>query len=103
MPLHGKTLSVYKEMEVSYRELASALIRLGYRSVADGKYFRFINEEFDSVILLQLPRKSDEEKVNKANFVALSLNMEWKGVIEDMDDLAKMIERDRETAQAIPV
>ena len=26
--------------------------------------------------------------------------MEWKGVLDDMDDLAKMIERDREIAQA---
>lgn len=100
MPLHGKTLSVYNEMEVSYRELASALMRLGYRNATNEKYFRFINDEFDSVILLQLPRKSEEEKVNKANFVALSWNMEWKGVLDDMDDLAKMIERDRETAQA---
>jgi len=27
-----------------------------------------------------------------------STNMEWKGVLDNMDDLAKMIERDRETA-----
>jgi hypothetical protein len=33
-------------------------------------------------------------------FAAISLNLEWKGVLRDMDDLAKMIERDRETAQA---
>jgi len=100
MPLHGKTLSVYKEMEVSYRELASALSYLGYRNATNEKHFRFINDEFNSDILLPLPHKSEEEKVNKAYFVALSINMEWKGVLDDMDDLAKMIERNRETTQA---
>lgn len=32
-----------------------------------------------------------------------SWNMEWKGVLHHMDDLAKMIERDRETTQAVRV
>ena len=100
MPLHDKTLSVYKEIEISYRELANALLRLGYHKAASDKYFRYINNEHNSDIILPLPRKSDEEKVNKAYFVALSYNMEWKGVLNHMDDLAKMIERDRETTQA---
>ena len=97
---YRKEIRAYKDMEVTYRELSSALIRLGYRNATDEKYFRYINDEYNSVILLQLPRKSEDETIHKVYFAALSQNMEWKGVLDDMDDLAKMIERDREMTQA---
>ena len=84
---------IYKNMEVTYGELANALRHLNYRNVSTDKEFVYVNSDFDSIILL--PLKNEKEAVNKARFSTISFILSQKGVINHEHDLAKMIENAR--------
>lgn len=88
-------LRVYKEMDLTYREVAQTLLRLGYQDRSDEQNFRFTNEKFKSEVELPLPKNGGEEFVQKALIVGFTYIMAWKGVLKDMDDFAKMVERER--------
>lgn len=85
---------IYKDMEVTYKELSNALRKLGYRDESHDNRFRYVNHEHNSIVLLHKP-KSDDEKVLKADFAGYSYALSAQGVIEDPHDLAKMIEKER--------
>ena len=88
---------VYKEMIITYGELAQALTQLGFQNQSDANYFRFVNSEHNSRVLL----KSNPE--NKTLFKAIisgySYQLYMQGVIDDFDDLAKLVEKNREGAK----
>ena len=79
-------------MEPTYKDLAQALKKLNFKDKSTKELFVYVNEEFDSIVVLNL--KSNLELVHKAHFAALSHQLEQQGVIKHQFDLGKMIEKD---------
>ena len=84
---------VYKEMNITYGELAHALTQLGFKNESDSEHFRYVNKEQDSVILLRANPAS--RLLFKAIISGFSYQLYMQGVIEDYDDLAKLVEKNR--------
>jgi hypothetical protein len=84
---------VYKEMEVTYGEIAQALKQLGYQDESTAQNFRFINEAYKSEFLL--PARPLESKFVKANTVSFSNLLFMQGVVKNPDKLVKIIEKNR--------
>jgi hypothetical protein len=57
----------------------------------------YVNEEYDSVITVS-HRNTLDKMMIRGIFTAEAYLMEMKGVLENMDDIAKMIEQDRLSA-----
>lgn len=87
---------VYKEMIITYGELAQALTQLGFQNQSDANYFRFVNSEHNSRVLLK--SNPDNKTLFKAIISGYSYQLYMQGVIHDFDDLAKLIEKNREAA-----
>ena len=58
-------IRVYKEMLVTYGELAYALTQLGFEDDSTTEYFQYVNEKEKSVVLLK--NKPENEFVAKIN------------------------------------
>jgi hypothetical protein len=91
-----QTISMYKNLEVTYQEFESALIKLGYRKVPKNNATHYILDSHDSIISISHLNTSDK-KMNKGEFTAQAFLMEMKGVLKEKDDIAKMIEQERLT------
>ncbi len=89
---------VYKEMAITYGELAQALTQLGYKNESDVDYFRYVNKKHDSVILLRA--NSSNRTLFKAIISGFAYQLSMQGVIEEEDDLAKLVERNRMASNA---
>jgi hypothetical protein len=91
---------VYKEMVITYGELATALMQLGYKNESDSDHFKYVNKKHDSVILLRA--NPANRTLFKAIISGFSYQLYMQGVIDDCDDLAKLVEKNRmtNTAQA---
>lgn len=94
-------IGIYKNMVVSYQEFENALLRLGYYKVVKPNARLYVNEVYDSVISISNLNTPDRMMVVGA-FSAQAYLMEMKGVLENMDDIAKMIEQDRLLASTQP-
>jgi signal recognition particle subunit SEC65 len=90
--------SVYKEMSITYGELAQALTELGYKNESDSDHFRYAFKKHNSVILLKANPANRE--LFKAIVSGFSYQLYMQGVIEDYDDLAKLVEKNRLTNTA---
>jgi hypothetical protein len=91
-----QTISIYKNIEVTYQEFEFALLKLGYRKVPKNNATLYILDSHDSIISISNLNTSDR-KMNKGEFTAQAFLMEMKGVLKDKDDIAKMIEQERVT------
>ena len=97
---------IYNEIQPTYGEWLPILAKLGYEKhtyetdsvLGSGKLknYRFENIKFKSIILL--PFKPDNAPVLKAHFAAYSYQLYMMGVIDDVQDMAKTIEKNRLTA-----
>lgn len=87
-------ISIYKDMEVSYQEFEQVLLRLGYHKVTKRHARLYVNEAYDSIISIS-HLNTPEKMMVKGAFSAQAYLMEMKGVLENKDDIAKMIEQDR--------
>jgi hypothetical protein len=87
-------IGIYKDMVVSYQEFETALFRLGYHKVLKPRARLYINEAYDSIISIS-NRNTLDKMMIVGEFSAQAYLMEMKGVLESMDDIAKMIEQDR--------
>ena len=102
------TFSIYKEIQPTYGEWLPILEQLGFQkqvvdmkrpiSKAHSKQYRLENKAEKSIIIL--PYMPDNAPVLKAYFASYSIQLYWQGIIEDMQDMAKMIERNRLAAEA---
>lgn len=88
---------IYKDLEVSYNEVEKALLQLGFRNASDTKRFYFVNDKHDAIFLM--PFKKGTDTVLKAHFSANSYGLWATGVIKDIHDFAKLIEKNRFAAQ----
>ena len=84
---------VYKEMTITYGELAQALTELGYTNESDSDHFRYVHKKRASVILLKA--NAANRVLFKAIISAFSYQLYMQGVIEEQDDLAKLVEKNR--------
>jgi predicted urease superfamily metal-dependent hydrolase len=89
-----EVVRIYKDMEVSYQEFENALLQLGYHKVIKHHARLYVNELYDSVISLSHLNTPDRMMIRGA-FSSQAYLMEMKGVLENRDDIAKMIEQDR--------
>ena len=96
------TLSIYKEIQPTYGEWLPILAELGFQkqiielpAIAGVKRPQYRLENLNHKSLIWLPLRSDNEPVVKADFAAYSYQLYMQGIIEDMQDMAKMIERNR--------
>lgn len=80
-------------MEVNYKELKAALSFLKFMDKSTKDFFVFYNEQYDAMVLL--PLKEDKAVVDKAYFAAITYILTGKGVIQDRNILAKIIENHR--------
>ena len=93
-----ETISIYKNMEVTFGELEKTLLMLQYVKKRGKNFYGFENKAFDSVVLIPLSAQPGDI-VSRLLFDSTSKLLEAKGVIAHKDDLARMIERERSSAQ----
>ena len=83
----------YKDIVVTYKEMAGALKDLGFENDSTKKVFAYKNKNFDAIVLL--PLKDENAQVNQAHFSSISFLLSQKGLLENRDDLAIIIEKKR--------
>lgn len=88
-------LHVYKEIVANYGEIAEALKKLGFQDESTEKHFRLVNTAHNSEV--KLPTRPLDALFFKANLAGYSYQLYMQGVIDDYDDLAKTIEKNRLT------
>jgi hypothetical protein len=87
-------LSIYKNTDVTNREMLEALKKLGYTEVeGDPRDYRMENKAADSYVVM--PRRPLDENIIKAFTATFSNLLYMQGVIEDFDDLVKMVLKER--------
>jgi hypothetical protein len=87
-------LRVYKELDVTNREMIETLSRLGFKETSvSPKEYRMVNELKKSVV--RLPREPLDHYILKAYTVSFSNLLYLQGIIAEFDDLVKMIEKER--------
>lgn len=99
---------IYKEIQPTYGEWFSILAELGYhKQIVDRKrpinkqstkQYVLNNQSQKSIIIL--PYLPDDALVLKAYFANYSHQLYLQGIISDVQDMAKMIEKNRSTAEA---
>ncbi len=86
-------LHVYKEIVVNYGEVAEALKKLGFQDISTSKHFRLVNSAHNSEV--KLPARPSDAIFSKVNLAGYSYQLYMQGVIEEYDDLAKLVEKNR--------
>lgn len=86
-------LKTFAKSSVTYGEMIEALEKLGYRQEFDGKYYRYINDEHNSIILV--PVCSPDELVEKVYLETDSRRLYNQGVIKEEDGFIRLIQKNR--------
>ena len=81
-------------MSVTPDELFEALTKLGYDNTSNSEKRRFVKKSHNSVI--ELANEPIDERLMKVYFAGFSYRLFLQGVISDPNNLAKMIEKNRE-------
>ena len=96
---HGKVeIKVYKDMTITYGEFFEALKQLGFKDESTSEQFRFKKKTLASMITM--PIRPLKDVMWTPNFFNYSQSLFLREDIENPDDLAKMIEKNRENAKA---
>ena len=81
---------VYKEMDVTYGEVAQVLTQLGFRDESTQEQFLFVKEATKSEV--RLPYRPMDSLFAKINTLGFSNILFMQGIIKHPDNLVKMIE-----------
>ena len=84
---------VYKEMDVTYGEVAEALTQLGFKDESNSEYFLFSSEALKSEV--RLPYRALDALFAKINTLGFSNILFMQGIIKHPDNLVKLIEKNR--------
>jgi hypothetical protein len=84
---------MYKEMDITIKELEAALFKLGFVKKKKDDYVSYTHES-GSKLFLPASYKPDRI-LNKGWFIGNADNMAGMGAIEHRDDLAKLVEKMR--------
>ncbi len=90
--------NVYKELEVTYGEVAHALTQLGFKDESTQELFLFVREARKSEV--RLPYRPLDTVFAKINTLGFSNILFMQGIIKHPDQLVKMIEKNRLAAQS---
>lgn len=89
---------VYKEMTVTFGEFFEALKQLGFKDKSTATHFWFVKKQGNGVI--RFPIRAIGDWMLKADLHGYSYTLYLRGDIENPDDFAKIIEKNREYAKA---
>ncbi len=86
-------LRMYKEMDITVKELEAALLKLGFVKKKKDDYVAYLHETGSKLFL---PASYKPNRIlNKGWFIGNADNMAGMGVFEHRDDLAKLVEKMR--------
>jgi predicted RNA binding protein YcfA (HicA-like mRNA interferase family) len=91
-------IKVYKDMVVTYGEFIEALKQIGFKNESTSEHFRFKKKTIAS--LIKMPIRPLKDVMWTPNFFNYGQSLFLRGDIENPDDLAKIIEKNREHAKA---
>lgn len=86
-------IRVYNEIQPTYTEFALVLQQLSYQNQTNDKFFCWEHRGHRSIV--KLPLRPVTALVVKANVASYSYLLYMQGVLNHIDDLAKMIEKNR--------
>jgi predicted RNA binding protein YcfA (HicA-like mRNA interferase family) len=84
---------MYKEMDITIKELEEALFRLGFVKKIKGDVVSYSHESGSKILLPAIYKPN--RVLNKGWFIGNADNMAGMGVFEHRDDLAKLVEKMR--------
>ena len=87
-------IGIYKNLVVTYSEFENALLRLGFRQTVKEGWKIYIHDEHGAVVRIN-PLNTPDHNMHIGAFAAEAYNLEMMGVLEDRDEIAKMIEQTR--------
>ena len=87
------TPRIISEVPVTYGEMIEVLTKLGYHQEFDGKNNRWVNEKYDSFVLLSVV--SPDKILEKAYVAVYSSHLYLQGVIKKEESLIHMIQKNR--------
>ena len=83
----------FSKSTVTYGEVIEVLEKLGYRPKFDGKHYRYINMEHNSIVII--PVCLPDELVENVYLETDSRRLYNQGVIEHEDGILRLIEKNR--------
>lgn len=84
---------IFVEVPVTYGEMIEVLTKLGYHQEFDGKSNRYVNDKFDSFVLL--PVCPSDDILERAYVAVYSSRLYLQGVIKEEESLIHMIQKNR--------
>jgi hypothetical protein len=84
---------IYKDMDITFGELAQALRQLGFKDKSDSEIFHF--ESPKAKLWVRLRQNQPTAFVPKIHIAANSTSLWYAGIIEEWEDLAKLVEQNR--------
>jgi signal recognition particle subunit SEC65 len=84
---------IFIEVPVTYREIIEVLTKLGYHPEFDGKYNRYINEKYKSIVIL--PNQGLDETMEIVDVAVYARRLYRQGVIKEEENLIKKIQANR--------
>ena len=90
---------IHNDLETTYDEFSRALKKLGFQNESTPEEFRYVHAETGCIIKLR--QKQPDTTLIKAYFANFSFAIYYNGLIENVHDLAKMIEKERYLTKGI--
>ena len=84
---------IFVEVPVTYGEMIEVLTKLGYHQELNGKNYRYVNNKYDSYVLIR--DTSPDELFEKAYAAAYSSLLYQQGVIKEEESIIYMIQKNR--------
>jgi hypothetical protein len=86
-------LRLIDEVTITNIELIKALIELNYRDESTDKKYRFVNDEYNSIV--ELPLLPLEDAVRKVDLDIYSYRLYMQGVIKQEENLIRKVQKNR--------
>jgi hypothetical protein len=84
---------IFVEVSVTNSEFIKVLTQLGYRSEFTEERYRFVNDKYDSVVVI--PANPLDEPVQRIYVANYSYQLYMQGVIKDEESLVKKVQQNR--------
>ena len=85
--------NIYKDITITSGEFIQVLTKLHYRKETEGNYYRFVNDKYNSIVIL--PIQPLDESVLKVHLATYTFRLQLQGVIKQEEDIIKMVEKNR--------
>lgn len=85
---------IFVEVAVSNREFIKVLTQIGFRDESNEESYRFVNDKYDSIIVL--PVSSLDDAVRRIDIAGYSYQLYMQGVIKDEENLVKKVLKNRQ-------